>query len=159
MNKVNSLNIPAYQRKKELEKKAKKSEKKSKTYKPRKKLQARTRYTESYAEIPVIENNLIEEDIFNENIKNTSATGLREMKICGHCEGYFEKINVAIIKVTSPIRKGDILIFEKEGGLFEQTLNSMQIDRKDVSLARSGSDIGVKTELNPIVGSNVYKVI
>jgi hypothetical protein len=81
------------------------------------------------------------------------------MKTCGICEGYFDNIDVAIIKVTSPIRVDDRLIFEKDEGLFEQSVKSMQINRKDVTLAKSGSDIGIKVEMKPKVGTNVYKVI
>ena len=83
----------------------------------------------------------------------------REMKKCGICEGYFEKIDVAIVKLTSPLREGDQIIFEKPSGLFEQEVNSMQINRKDVRLARTGSDIGLKVSHEPTVGGTVYKVI
>jgi hypothetical protein len=83
----------------------------------------------------------------------------REMITCGVVEGYFDKIKVAIIKVTSPIRVDDSLIFEQQSGLFEQTITSMQLDRKDISLARSGTDIGVQVIIEPTVGTNVYKVI
>lgn len=81
------------------------------------------------------------------------------MKKCGIVEGYYDSIKVVVISVTSPIRTGDSLIFEQTGGLFEQEVSSMQINKKDVSLARSGSDIGMKVIIEPKVGTNVYKVI
>ena len=83
----------------------------------------------------------------------------REMKTCGICEGYYEKIEVAIVRVTSPLRVGDSIIFEKQEGLFEQEIKSMQIDRKDITLATTGSEIGLKVLQKPTVGSQVYKVI
>ncbi len=86
-------------------------------------------------------------------------TYTREMKICGTCDGYFDNIKVAIIKLTNPLRKDDIILMEKHDGLFEQKVNSMQIDRKDVSIARTGSDVGVKVLSKPQVGGTVYKVI
>lgn len=86
-------------------------------------------------------------------------THSREMKICGTCDGYFDKIDVAIIRLTNPLRKDDLILIEKTDGLFEQKVNSMQIDRKDVSIARTGSDVGIKVMFKPKVGGTVYKVI
>jgi hypothetical protein len=83
----------------------------------------------------------------------------REMKTCGICEGYYEKIEVAIVRVTSPLRVGDSIIFEKQDGLFEQEVKSMQIDRRDITLATTGSEIGLKVLQKPTVGSPVYKVL
>lgn len=83
----------------------------------------------------------------------------REMKTCGICEGYYEKIEVAIVRVTSPLRVGDSIIFEKQDGLFEQEIKSMQIDRRDITLATTGSEIGLKVLQKPTVGSPVYKVL
>ncbi len=81
------------------------------------------------------------------------------MKTCGICEGYFDNIEVAIVKVTSPIRINDKIIFEKQDGLFEQEVKSMQINRKDVTLATTGSEIGLKVYQQPTVGAPVYKIV
>ncbi len=164
---VNELNIPAYQRKRSLaakaRKKTKRTYKRKTTKKPR--TTTRTRYNEpEIEELPLTAT--IEEaesfpnpiDIFKPTTKR-STPGVREMKLCGRCDGYFDNINVAVVQVTSPIRQGDILVFEKVKGLFEQEIDSMQINRKDVSLARSGSDIGLKVAMKPKVGTPVYKVI
>jgi hypothetical protein len=35
----------------------------------------------------------------------------------------------------------------------------MQINHKDVKLAKSGSDIGLKVVIPPKIGGNVYKVL
>ena len=85
---------------------------------------------------------------------------LREMRLCGKCEGYLEKIQVAIVMVSAPLRVGDRVLFESEsGGLFEQTLGEMQINREDVMTAYSGDDIGMKVKAVPKKNGNVYKVI
>ena len=155
-NAPNILNIPAYQRKRSISARARKkptTTRKRSTAASRKKAQEIT-------ENP-LEDQLTNGELFPAPMESSPKTlsKFREMKECGICEGYFEKINVAIIKTTSPIRKGDHIIFEKQKGLFEQEIESMQINRKDVSLARTGSDIGLKVPLEPIVGSTVYKVI
>lgn len=181
MDELNVYNIPAFQRKRSL---AAKGRKKTSLPKVRKTASRKaTRATQSRSKIlrPTVINydspSFIEQDLtpeiyereplpseqlFEELEEKTikkSSSDFREMKICGVCEGYFDKINVAIIRVTSPIHKGDSLIFEKEGGLFEQIIDSIQIDRKDVVVAKSGSDIGVKVLMAPKVGTHVYKEI
>jgi hypothetical protein len=160
MDDVNVHNIPAYQRKRSISARARK---KPSYLKPAKKTRARPK-------MPTIEELSIQNDlpskslfpdpiIDDEIIESRPINEVREMKICGECDGYFDSINVAIIKVSSALREGDRILFESMDGLFEQTINSMQIDRKDVSLARAGSDIGLKVAFKPKVGTNVYKVI
>ncbi|MFH1218532.1 MAG: hypothetical protein V1679_01690 [Candidatus Peregrinibacteria bacterium] len=160
-------NIPAFRRKQSLAAKARKkpaylSPKKRTTTKrtttPR---LTRTRIIEPEDELE-IPPSFPSEDLFPDPDTYTPSSSSkkdREFQTCGICDGYFDKIDVAVVQVTSPIRKGDVLIFEKEGGLFEQEVDSMQINRRDVSLARSGSDIGLKVRHKPIVGAQVYKLI
>ena len=175
MDEPNILNIPAYQRKRSIAARARKkpsytlTSSSSKKIKKPKKTSSRKiiRITDQFEapgylpETPVpINNTLPSHELFPDNIISSKRTsGIREMKLCGICEGYFDKIDVAIIKVTSPIRKDDIIIFEKQDGLFEQKVTSMQINRKDVSLATTGSEIGMKVPMKPQVGGSVYKVI
>lgn len=117
------------------------------------------------AKTPIEEITLMDEisrnDLFPTPFETPGAklTKVREMTVCGICEGFFDKIDVAIVRVTSAIREGDRIIFEKSDGLFEQSVKSMQIDRKDVKLAKTGSDIGLKVAFKPTVGTQVYKVI
>lgn len=156
---MNVYNIPAYQRKRSISAKARK--------KPavRKKRAAKKSSFNSENEIS-LRPKLPSEEIFPNPMVEMEVAEIRskknefrEMKMCGVCEGYFDNIEVAIIKLTSPLREGDTIIFEKQDGLFEQRVDSMQINRKAVSLARSGSDIGLKVLLKPSVGTPVYKVI
>ncbi len=180
MEDQNILNIPAYQRKRSIMAKARRqnfykdeTSKTPKVIKTKKPLQTTRRIRpkqnstatyiqdETLSYIP-INNSPTIEDLFPEKSNLTiskNSNDLREMKTCGICEGYFEKIDVAVIRVTSPIRTGDIIIFEKQDGLFEQNIDSMQVDRKNINLAKTGSEIGLKVRLKPIVGTNVYKVI
>lgn len=162
MEDLNILNIPAYQRKKSLDAKAKKTTQRAR--KPvlgkTKERPAKSRLKMTIEELSVQENIVPTRDfVMPESMIEKSELETREMKVCGFCEGYFDKINVAIIKLTTTLRKGDQIIFEKNDGLFEQTVTSMQIDRKEISYARPGADIGMKVAMNPKVGAPVYKVI
>ena len=155
-------NIPAYQRKRSISARARKKT----SYKKPKKI-TKARPTRSTLKNHIIEEIPIAQVPHNEKIfksptiekTNSIEKEFREMKTCGKCDGYFDNINVAVVKVSSPIRVGDQIIFETDTGLFEQTINSMQVNRKDVQLARTGSDIGLKVLLPPLVGTSVYKVI
>jgi hypothetical protein len=52
---------------------------------------------------------------------------------------------------------GDTLWFEDETGLFFQTVESMQLNRKEIKIARKGMDIGMKVLREPRLHGRVYK--
>lgn len=162
MTELDSVNIPAYQRKRSLAAKARKKTTrtlKKATPKPRRVTRARPIEVEEMTIADAIQESKFENptDIFKP--KRIATPGVREMKICGHCDGFFDKINVGVIKLTSSLRVGDVIIFEKDQGLFEQEVTSMQISRQDVTIAYAGDDIGLKIAMKPKVGTAVYKVL
>ena len=181
MKEPDLVNVPAYQRKRSLAAKARKRSTAEKLATPRKKavrktasrpvttqrpLSSRPRYSDDLliedvlTDIPAHEPiHTIDEFPEPETAYSPASSSTREMKLVGRCDGYFEKIDVAIVKLTSPMRTGDQLIFQKVSGLFEQPVDSMQIDRKDVQIAHSGDDVGLKVIMEPKVGGLVYKVI
>jgi len=151
MNEINILNIPAYQRKKSIEAQSNRIRR----LKPTK--ASRSHDLSLITDIPL--HKVPSPTSYEENLLTSTPKSVRKMKTCGRCEGYFENIKVALIEVTSPIRAGEKLIFETTAGLFEEKINSIQIDRKDISLARSGTKIGVKVSMEPKVGGLIYKII
>lgn len=155
MQEINVYNIPAYQRKRSLSAKSRKT---TSTTPQKISRQSSIGDHEKFTDIPITPSFPTPEE-FKQTTKKSVYKEVRELKICGQVDGYFEKINVVIVKTTASVRQGDRLVFEKDGGLFEQTATSIQIDRKDVKLARSGSDIGMKVALAPKVGTYVYKEI
>ena len=160
MHDQEAINIPAFKRKRSITARAKKkpSYRLSKTA-TKKRPKKQIVIDHSLSDIPT-RKILPSQDLFpEEELENQNGGVLREMKLCGICEGYFDNINVAIIKLIRPLRIGDIIIFEKHKGLFEEEVTSMQINRKEVKLAKTGSDIGLKVHLKPKVGTSVYKVI
>lgn len=163
---IDILNVPAFKRKRSIAARARKTSGEIKISELRPPKRTRTKesrasqsvFNEPLMDIP-IQRNLDPESYIPETRVRKSDLDLREMKICGQCEGYFDRINVAVVKLTAPLRAGNSIIFETDTGLFEQTIVSMQINHKDVKLAKSGSDIGLKVLLKPKVGGTVYKVI
>jgi len=87
------------------------------------------------------------------------VSDFREMRACGTVSDFFDQVDVAVVDVHSRISVGDRLVFETIDGLFEQTLDSMQVDRKDVEVAYSGDDVGIKVKAKPRKGGQVYKVV
>lgn len=183
MDELNVLNIPAFKRKRSINARGNRPPsyatiKPSKPARTTRIRRTRTKLEEKLIDIPASSNSysnsypsysqpLPSQEIFPSPImdeepsysSSSQKSSFREMKIIGRCEGYFDKIEVAVIQLTSSLRVGDSIIFETNEGLFEQEVASMQIDRKDISLAHAGDDIGLKVLLTPKVGGSVYKVL
>lgn len=71
---------------------------------------------------------------------------------------YFNKIGVAVVKLSGSVKDGDKLAFEGANTNFEQAAESMQIDRKPITNATAGQDIGMKTAQPVRENDKVYKV-
>jgi putative protease len=73
---------------------------------------------------------------------------------------YFSKVGVAGIELTdSPLAVGDKISIEGATTNFEQTLDSMQIDRADVEKAQKGQQVGIKVKDRVRPNDVVYKII
>jgi predicted RNase H-like nuclease (RuvC/YqgF family) len=157
MNDINILNIPAYQRLKSVKQKRKSDE--LLVRKTRKKPRITRHRRPEIPELPLT-NQLKTKSVFEAPIKHQleHPKQFSEFKIAGTCEGYFEKINVTILKLSAPLKKGDIILIEKNGGIFMQDITSMQIDKQEVYLAPTGSSIGIKTWAKPKIGGTFYKI-
>jgi U32 family peptidase len=62
----------------------------------------------------------------------------------GHITHFFSKINVAVIELTLPLSVGDGILIKGPLTDFDQTVDSMQIDRKDIQKAEGGQSAGLK---------------
>ena len=72
---------------------------------------------------------------------------------------YYEKIKVAIISVESDLKVGDKIKFVRGGeDLFEQIIDSMQVEHKNIDPAIKGNVIGLKVENEVKEGAEVYRV-
>jgi hypothetical protein len=110
-------------------------------------------------ETPAFSAPIVSAPIVSASAVSELAPELRKMKLIGICEGYFGKIDVAIVTLSKMLKVGERVLFETKDGLFEQEVDSMQINRKDVAQAKAGSDIGMKVKSEPIKNGKVYKVV
>jgi hypothetical protein len=65
-------------------------------------------------------------------------------KQIGVVSNYFEHVSVAAIKLDAPLKIGDTIEFRGGEVDFEQKVDSMQIQHKQVQSAKKGDEIGMK---------------
>lgn len=72
---------------------------------------------------------------------------------------FFSKINVAVVELTLPLSVGERILIKGPMTDFEQTVESMQIDRKAIQRAQGGQSIGLKVTQPTRERDVVYKKI
>ena len=75
----------------------------------------------------------------------------------GNVAHYFSKINVAIVDLSLPLAVGDCILVKGPTTDFEQNVDSMQIDRKNITRAEAGQSIGLKLAQQAKQKDLVYK--
>ena len=78
-------------------------------------------------------------------------------KAVGKVTHYYGNINVAVVQVSSIMRKGDKIKIGKTD-FFEQKVKSMQVNKNPVEAARKGKEIGLKVTERARIGDVVYKI-
>lgn len=81
-----------------------------------------------------------------------------EEKRIGFIEGYYTKIEVALIALEDDLAVGDTIHIKGHTTDFTQVIESMQIDRKDVEKAGKGDSIGIKVKDRVRPHDVVFKV-
>jgi translation elongation factor EF-Tu-like GTPase len=82
-----------------------------------------------------------------------------EKKEVGKVTHYFGKIGVAALRLSDTLRPGDQISIEGAHTNFEQTVESIQIDRNSIPEATAGQEIGIKVKDRVREGDTVFKVI
>ncbi len=75
----------------------------------------------------------------------------------GHITHFFSKINVAVIELKAPLSVGDTIAVKGPNTSFEQIVDSMQIEHKNVQRAEKGQSIGLKVKDRVRETDKVYK--
>jgi 6-phosphogluconate dehydrogenase (decarboxylating) len=76
----------------------------------------------------------------------------------GKVTNFYSKISVAVVELSAPLKRGDKIAIEGGATNFQQTADSMQIDRKDIPGAKAGQSIGLKVIDKVRPGDTVYKL-
>ncbi len=76
----------------------------------------------------------------------------------GEVINYYNNLQVATIKISGELRKGDTIMIEGETTSFIQNVNSMQINHRDVDNVMD-RDVGVKLDQKARENDKVFKII
>ncbi len=79
-----------------------------------------------------------------------------EEKPLGKVVHYYDKIGVAIVRLTQALKVGDKVKFVKGDSVFEQTVESMQIEHESLTEGKKGDEIGIKVDKSAKEGTLVY---
>ena len=79
-------------------------------------------------------------------------------KQIGTVSHYFDKIGVAVIKLSGNLKVGDKIRIDKGDGEFKQTVDSMQIDKEPIESAKKGQQVGIKVSEEIKEGNKVYLI-
>ena len=79
-------------------------------------------------------------------------------KKVGKVSHYYDKIGVAVIDLTEGLKTGDKIKIGKDDEEFEQEVQSMQVDHKEVKTAKKGDSIGLKVDKEVKRKAEVYKI-
>lgn len=86
-------------------------------------------------------------------------TKIPQEKEIGVITHYFGKISVGIVKLKSTLRTGEKIRIKGTNDDFIQTVKSMQINHKAISMAGKGSEIGIKVSKPVHENDRVYLTI
>jgi hypothetical protein len=75
----------------------------------------------------------------------------------GRITHFFSKISVAVVELTAPLVVGDRILVKGPSTDFEQVIESMQIEHKNIPRAEAGQSIGLKMASHVREKDKVYK--
>ena len=70
---------------------------------------------------------------------------------------FFSKINVAVVELSTSLSVGDMTLVKGPQTDFEQTVESMQIEHKNLQKAEKGQSIGLKLVQSAREKDIIYK--
>ena len=77
----------------------------------------------------------------------------------GRITHFYPKISVAIVELKAPLSIGDKILIKGATTNFEQKVESMQIEHKDIERAEAGQIIGLKVNQRARENDKVYKIV
>ena len=83
---------------------------------------------------------------------------VKTLEKVGEVSHYFTKIGVAVIEISSLLKVGDQIAIKGMTTNFEQTIDSMQVEGKNIEEANPGDDIGMKVADRVRKGDIVYRL-
>ena len=69
---------------------------------------------------------------------------------------YYDKIEVAVIKLLAPLKVGDTVKFSGHDQEFTQEVTSLQVEHENIEKAKKGQEVGLKTDQKVKVNDRVF---
>jgi len=79
-------------------------------------------------------------------------------KQVGKITHFYDKLSVRVVKLTDTLKVGDKIHIQGAHDDFEQVVESMQLDQKDVKAGKKGEDIAIKVSQKVHENDKVLKV-
>jgi len=79
-------------------------------------------------------------------------------KSVGKITHFFSKINVAVVKLSKELKKGDKILVEGAHTSFNQSVGSMQVEHEKIEAAKKGQSVGLKVKDKVREGDKVYLI-
>lgn len=83
---------------------------------------------------------------------------MSEQKPIGEVTHYFGNLRVAIVKFNKAVDKGARVKFKGATTDFEEAIESMQYEHKDVEKAKKGQEVGIRVSDKVRAGDGVFEV-
>ncbi len=83
---------------------------------------------------------------------------VKEGKLIGKVAHYFSKIGVAVIELSDVLKAGETIRIIGGETDFEQTVDSMEVDREKTQEGKAGDSVGLKVSQKVREGYKVYKI-
>ncbi len=77
-------------------------------------------------------------------------------KEVGKVTHWYDKIGVAVVKLSGVLRVGDSVKIEHGKVEFDDIVSSMQIDHKAVTSGKKGAEVAIKISQKAKEGSTIY---
>ncbi len=78
-------------------------------------------------------------------------------KEIGKVTHWYDKIGVAVVKLASSLKVGDVIKVKKGEVEFTDTVSSMQLDHKPVESGKKGQEVALKLSQPAKDGALIYK--
>jgi len=82
-----------------------------------------------------------------------------KMEEVGRVSSFFAHPSVAVVDLTAPLKVGDTVYLKGHTTDFQQTVDSMQIDRAPVQEAQAGASVGLQVKERCRKHDVVYKLL
>jgi len=84
--------------------------------------------------------------------------GEEELIEVGRVTHFYPRISVAIVELKAPLNVGDKILIRGATTKFEQTVESMQIEHRNIEKAEAGQIIGLKVKERVRENDKVYRI-